>query len=378
VSADGPGDTVLALLVCLALVAAAGALAPAPVTTPVPGGSVGAGLDNLLLPVAVVLTVRTALGAGIDRRRALRTACLLLVVGMCLNAVVACVSVATDLSPLLSHWWSNAPVVDLTADTVAGRASTLGRFSGIFNQPAEAGTMFAMALLAAGYLGRRSPVAASAAAALLTVGGVLTVSKIFLLVGLPVALWQVLGQATLRRLVPVTASVGLVLVANRAFGAEWSGQTYLTRLLDPGGDVVGQYTAGRIGDGSSLYRTVSVVLHDSPWFGFGAGGLATAYDNAWVEALCMAGLVGAALYTAVLVVLGVAWARRRAGMDAAAARLAGGLVLVLAGASVGVPALTANRTATVAWLLLTLLLFGLPTAGRAPSRGPTLQAVGHA
>jgi hypothetical protein len=188
----------------------------------------------------------------------------------------------------------------------------------------------------------------------------------------------VLRQATLRRLVPLGATVGVVLVADRAFGAQWSGQSYLTRLLDPGGDVVGQYTAGRIGDGSSLYRTVAVVLHDSPWFGLGAGGLATAYDNAWVEALCMAGLVGAALYTAVLVALAVAWLRRRAGMDAAAARLAGGLVLVLAGASVGVPALTANRTASVAWLLLTLLLFGVPTAGRAPSRGPTLQAAGRA
>jgi len=101
---------------------------------------------------------------------------------------------------------------------------------------------------------------------------------------------------------------------------------------------------------NAALAAVNAVVQSSPWFGFGAQGLAVPYDNGWVEAFVVAGACGALLYTAVLGLLVVAWWRRRS-------RFAGGLVLVVIGASMGLPALTANRVATLAWVLLTLLLF---------------------
>jgi hypothetical protein len=120
--------------------------------------------------------------------------------------------------------------------------------------------------------------------------------------------------------------------------------------------VIDQYTGGRLGDTSTLAYVVQSVLAVSPIFGFGAGGLLVAYDNAWVEELVMNGVLGAVLYSMLLVTLVIGWLRARAHLGSAAARLAGGLVAVAIGASWGLPALTANRCATIAWLLLSLLL----------------------
>ena len=78
-----------------------------------------------------------------------------------------------------------------------------------------------------------------------------------------------------------------------------------------------------------------------------------AYDNGWVEALVVGGLAGAAIYSLVLGYLLAAWRRSP---DGPATDLLGGLALLLLGASVGLPALTANRVATIAWILIVLLL----------------------
>jgi hypothetical protein len=166
------------------------------------------------------------------------------------------------------------------------------------------------------------------------------------------------------------SALGAAAVAGGLF-TSWIGTGFLTRLLHPGGDgSVGLYTAGRLGANSTLRATAEAILGSSPVFGFGAGGLSVAYDNGWIEALAVAGLFGTLLYTAVIATLAAAWWRTRGTLPAAHSRLAGGIILVLAAASMGVPALTANRVATVAWVLITLLLFVPRTATPITSAHP--------
>lgn len=352
--------TLLALQVGLA---AFGAWSPPSGLPAFVRGDLTAGVDNLLLPLAVIALAWMAAGSGRHVHRVLEAAAATLVVLACGNAVLATASIGGDLVGFLGAFWSDGPA----SGSVAARAAELGRYSGIFNQPAEAGQMYSMALLAALWLFRVRPARLAVAAVVITVGGILTVSKIFLLVGLPVAAWQILAVSTgrQRRL----AATAAVLAAG--FGAArlgwlptWAGTDYLLRLVD-GGDrgAVDLYTAGRLGGQSTLRSVAESVLASSPWFGFGASGLTVAYDNGWVEALVVAGLFGAATYTAVLAVLAAAWWRRRTVVDKAWSRFSGGLVLVLVGASMGLPALTANRVATVSWLLVTLLLLCPPPDG---------------
>ncbi|GIH14814.1 hypothetical protein [Rugosimonospora africana] len=381
---------VFGLLTAETLVAVFGALVPVPELTGFGRASTLAGLDNLALPLAVLITLWTLLDMGADRKRLLAIVCRVVIWAMCLNAVLAYVSQAHDLTPMLSRFWDNTVVENTVTDTVAGRASQLGRYTGIFNQPAEAGEMYSIALLAAIYRYRSNLLRFAGASLLITVGGLLTVSKVFLLVGLPIAVWQVLRQShgRGRRVVLLAAAVIAVAgLAQSGVGPQWIGGDFLAQLLRPGtnGDMLHLYTGGRLGDSSSLQTIVAAVLHDSPWFGFGAGGLAVPYDDAWVEALCVAGLCGAILYTMLLAVLALSWYRRRLPPDPGQSRLAqsqltqsrvaqpqlaqsrlaqsrlgGGIVLLVIGASVGLPALTANRAATIAWLMIGLVLLAPP------------------
>ena len=352
--------TALALAVLLlfqVLLILVGAVAP---TSGVPAfgpGNVMAGLDNAVLPLAALAAVHMFVDIR-DARPLLRKVCRMIVCVACANALLAVWSIDHDLSPLLATFWDN----DATRQSVSERAVQLGRYSGIFNQPAEAGEFYGLALIAAVYRYRDEAWKLATTCALVTVGGLLTVSKVFILVGLPVGAWQLLRTCRRRPAqVATLAAVVMAIAVSSAAGLvpRWKGSEYLLRLLRPSdsdGGYLDLYTAGRFGDHSTLQAVVSELLGSSPWFGFGAGGVAVAYDNGWVEALAVGGLVGAATYTAILAVLAIAWTMRRAHEnDAWLSRFQGGLVLIMIGASVGLPALTANRVATIVWILVGLL-----------------------
>jgi hypothetical protein len=326
-------------------------------------GSALAGLDNLVLPIAVAFVVSSMVAAGADRDALTRIVCTITVWVMTINAG-------------LEVWATggNGPDLDAfhglgTLESVSDRAEQLGRYSGIFNQPAEAGLLYSVALVAAVYLYRQRAVLLALTATAVTIGGVLTISKTFLFVGFPIGVWHVLRSAggRVRRYAAVVA-LALAAWAGAKSGLTpvWKGGAFLLELM-PGRNqgAVDQYTAGRLGETSTLSFVIDAVMQSSPITGFGAGGLLVAYDNAWVEALVVNGLIGAALYTAMLCALAYCWVHTRPLMDAAQTRLAGGLIIIVVGASVGVPALSVNRCATILWLLLSLLLL----TAEAPDRG---------
>jgi hypothetical protein len=342
------------LMASLAVIAILGSVDRAPNLTGFVSGGLIAGLDNVLLPVATIGAVWLATTRCSDLDQPLLVACRIVVWAAVVNTAAATMSITMDLTPVLTRFWENG-----SAQAVAERAAQLGRFTGIFNQPAEAGLFYGVALMVALFLYREHNVRLAFVTPVIVAGGVLTVSKVFLLVGLPIGLVLLLRnrERRRRRLIGVGAAVSVgSLVAVIWSGTHWVGGTYLARLFVPpagGGSTVDLYTAGRLGDDSTLRALVESVLDTAPWFGVGVQGLAVAYDNGWVEALVVGGLAGAVIYSLVLGYLLVAWRRTPGGPTT---DLLGGLALLLLGASVGLPALTANRVATIAWILIVLLL----------------------
>jgi hypothetical protein len=350
---------IFVLLVVELLVALLGTVLPVTNRSSFGPGRTLAGLDNLLLPIAALVVGLMLVGLAADTTRLIRIVCRILVVAMAINAVIAYFSSIYDLTGLLSPFWAPPD----SRMTVATLSAQTGRFSGVLNQPAEAGTLYGVGVLAAIHLYRGQMLKMGVSMLLLTIGGVLTVSKVFLLVGFPIAVWQAIRASGLRlrglTVLFLLTAVAAAVAVRFELVSSWVGGAMFSRLLHPSGGAAGAvdvYTAGRLGSSSTLQPVAEAVLKSSPWYGFGAGGLATPYDNGWVEALVVAGVAGAIIYTAVLVTLAVTWARRRRSVDRAQSAFAGGLVLILIGASVGLPALTANRVATVAWLLICLLL----------------------
>jgi hypothetical protein len=350
---SGPALLIGALLVCKAAVAALAPAGTAAELTNVPAGSFAAGLDNVLLPLAVLIIGCLLTSGGADVLSLVRVLGNVLVISLCVNTVLAYLSLTQDPPPFLSIFWSQ----NSEQGSVALRAATTGRFSGIINQPAEAGVLYGIGLLTAIYLYRNHLLRFLAATVMLTIGGLLTASKIFLLLSLPVALWLVWQSGGIRARICASlaglSTLAIIVIQARVADTPIGG--YLPSQANDG--LLNYYTAGRFGTGSTLWHgVVSPVLKTSPWFGLGAGGVALPYDNGWIEALVVAGLVGVAVYTAVLVTLVVCWLRQRQHTDPATSRLGGGVLLIVIGGSLGLPVLTANRVATVVWLLIGLLL----------------------
>lgn len=339
-----------------------------------PPGQVFAGIDNLALPIAVlVLSQALVIRPGI-RVVLLNRVCGIVVLAMVINTLLAFASGQVNLTNYLSKFWDSG-TADASTDSVAGRAAQLGRLTGIINQPSEAGVMYAVALFAAIYLYRDRARRLALVSVILTVGGILTVSKLFILVAVPIAAVQIvrLRGGRGRRLV----AFGTVLIV--AAGAsqagwlpKWTGSEYLNRLASPTGGFVRFYSAGRFGSDSSFGAVARAVWNTSPVAGVGAGGLATAYDNAWIEGLVYAGIFGIVGYTLALLIPSVAWRRRRGTGVPGESTLAGSIAVVVIVGSLGLPVLTGNRVATVVWLIFGLTVLGrsTPESDRVPVARP--------
>jgi hypothetical protein len=354
------GWAVMALMATQILIAIAGYVFP-PSRNPQRGpGDPISGLDNVILPLAVIVLVLVLWGRPEQRPMFLKAVCLTVTVAACGNACLAYLSMVTDLSSVLSLFWSSDAS---TANITAYELVQTERYSGIFNQPAEGGEFYSIALLAAIYRLREKPWTMIAAAIVITIGGLLTVSKVFLFIGIPLGLWHMFAVPGRRpgryATLAVIAFAGLCISA-AGYGLDYFGLNLPMQFFGPGEKNLDLFTAGRIGGQSTVTTGWDSILRFSPLAGYGAAGLAIPYDNGWLEAMAIGGILGTIAYSLIFVALFLVWVHRRKSLGRAQSMLAGGLLLIAVGTSLGLPGTTANRVATVFWVLITLLLLARP------------------
>jgi hypothetical protein len=330
------------------------------------------GLAALLLPLALMM-LAWSWSAHVPPARLALLAARIIVTGMCLNTSISVAQAATrnpQIIGILPRFW-DAPGSN---GSVALNAAANWRYTGIFNQPAEAGMAYALALCCLIYLAQIRGVRAGTTAAailVLAAGGVLTGSKVFLIGAAPVTLLMTMRdhRSRARILASGACAVGaLWLAAVGGAARAWAGDAEVSRLLNPS---VALWSAGRYGTGATLGPVVADVLRSSPWYGFGAGGLAAAYDSLWVEVLIYAGVTGLILTALTLAVLAARCLYLRGHLDDLERRLACAALAVAVGASLGIPSLTVNRASVLLWLTLGPLLTTVARPGR-PTAGGTM------
>lgn len=334
-----------------------------PVQTTFEAGELLPGLDNLVLPLATVAITAIWSSGGDERRReALDLASSVLCYGLCLNTVVTIASIYIEF-PWLELFWSST-----NEESVATRAAQLGRVSGIFNQPAESGMAYSIGLALAMWRwswrqnrSRKLLIVAT----LLVVGGMLSVSKIFLLGGLPVfAVLLFAEQRGRGRRLIIGVPVSLTLIGGLTSGViPWSGSDRLREFFEggrPNQSALTYFSAGRYGARSTLEVVARITLDEAPWFGYGAQGIDVAYDSSWVEMLVIGGLVALICFLVLVFLLALgAWTMNRQTFPLER-RLSLALIAIFALSSFGAPAATANRSATLLWLVLGLSLIHCP------------------
>jgi hypothetical protein len=366
-----PMSLVLALwglIICVSLI---GLAAPPVNTTGYDHGvRLLASADNLCLPAAAMV-LAVILGSLGDRAALLRTVVTVVIAAMTLNTVLALVSMRTDITGFLQPFWTNEQSV---ADRSPNPAMTMGRLTGIFVMPAEAGAMYGIALLGAVWLLRRRPARLAFVAFALLLGGVLTVSKTFLLGALPLAVLGLLGAREGRAARWTAIGIGLVVFAalvDAGLLATWRGVEGLQSMADPQGGALTYYTAGRLGHDSDFDQIIGRVVATSPVYGMGVAGLRVAYDGELVELTVIGGLLAVGLFLGMVAVLVRSWwGHRHRSPDAP---FHGAVVLFTLGASFGIPLFTSDRVGSVLWLVLGLSVLAGP-APDAPAPEPATAA----
>lgn len=320
-----------------------------------------AGLDAFLIPASVLVVVAGLLGsrARVDSEVFDRAAGAT-VLFACVGAVLAGVGLVWDIRPLIDLFEPGF----VEGETVGRRAAALGRYTSIFGAPSQAGLCYSLALLMTIYLferGRVGAVVGGVAATIIAMGGVLSVSKAFLIGGVVSAvafmafrmmrrrsLGHVLRICGVGAVVTGTAVIGAVVIAN-----EWGGVSYLMRLVEvPGSmeEMVGLYTGGRY-TGSGHLQNFAIVADNALVSGFGlAPHQFQALDSLWLEIFAKAGIVGVSLL--VIVFITMYWMVVSARKGDLITHTVTILIIFGTVAGFGTPTLTRDRFAPAFWAIV--------------------------
>jgi hypothetical protein len=338
-------------------------LLPSRMISPREPGNLLGGYDNIILP-AVVLTLVLATIPAAEAGQMFARVCKIVAVAMSVNGFLAVIATRTDLSLVLRPFWGSATAEGTTAEL----AAQLGRYGGIFNQPAEAGVLYGIAGIAAIYAWKTRPALLAMLLTLICLGGLISVSKIFILGGLPFVAFYWMWSQRRGRKVGLLFGIGLLGLGVLQSGLfqQWTGFNYLARLINPQGDggALAFYTAGRLAQDSAFTNLVDAALKYSPIVGVGPGGWKTAYDGAIPETLVVAGVVGLLGYATVLLAI---FTLKGGSRDLRMFTILFGIIV--AGACMGFSPLTANRDSAIIWLMIGLLALATKHARSTPSDG---------
>lgn len=332
-----------------------------------------AALENFTQPVALIIVISSVV-TRLDRAgrlNLLRVAGIATIVMLCINSFISILTIYYDTWPFLQYFVV-ADDTGLKTGTLLGLATTMGRFTGVFNQPAENGLAYSIGLLVWVYIATTSKRISSIAwvsLILLIIGGSLSVSKLFILGGFPLSMlyWFLPALCRLRirksTLIGgmIWSLVGVAIVS--LFVGSWSGLDYLLRIFDLDNinkqGIITLFTAGRFGaDETGVKSLFAETWSDSPVMGFGVPmSYLRALDNAYIEYFFYGGIVGLVFYIAILaVILWVAFRGLRT--NPKLGRLLMALWILIIGAGIGAPVLTINRS-SIFLLVILVITFGV-------------------
>ena len=270
---------------------------------------------------------------------------------------------------ILSIFFGTLPIIDFfVANTnkglsVSEMAAQSGRFSGIFDQPSEAGLSYSLGILLWLYLFSNKKKIKSYDFFLLLmlfIGGIGTISKIFLIGGSVLFLMYLIYLKGISKFFSFRAIFlgGLIsLLLYQFLQFFWiDGLEFLLRLffLSPDTDLVYLYSAGRFG-GSPTYlkNIIDEIWRISPIYGEGFA-YELILDNAYAEFFVQGGIIGLAGYILILVSIlkTCIWSYRYNKRESILLLF---ILLLIIGGGLGTPVLTVNRFSTFCWVFIFMI-----------------------
>jgi len=323
-----------------------------------------AGFENYFQPLAIIFIMAfllCALGKQ-DIKGHIVGVSYLAIILLALNSVWNLTGMIVDLMPVNIYFWAGRGA-DIS--TVAQRASILGRYTGIFNQPIEAGLMYSLGLLLWAYIvSSKDKIRARDALLLilLIINGLLSVSKVFLFGGLPLFIAYIIHESIhknsfIKHLKSLIIIVPTVYLLNILLSNYWRGYDYLMRFfIESNGDNLATGLLGtRYSSETTVMRNFEQTWAESPFYGFGFGAHGP-FDNGYLEFFMQGGVLALLLSCLLFVVLLYYAVQYRSKESRLEAKTLIWLQLLVIGASLGGSTITANRFSVLFWVLVCLFV----------------------
>jgi hypothetical protein len=273
----------------------------------------------------------------------------------------ALVAAFTVLS-LVSSYAQSILVFWVQADegSVWQSAFDIGRYTGIFNQPIEAGIFYSLCLISAVHAyryGKMNRIALLVATALIVFGGSASLSKNFIVLGAACAVGYAFFNRLISRSLLVILSIPIIAAA--PIGLQRLNINYITSLSDLYSEqgLFGALSAGRFGSvGGSVSILFESLIESGDWV-MGRGlGSHLPLDSGYLEFFYQGGILSLAGYVLAIGVLSLQGWRNRAHRD-------GQFLIVLMVyiwlSSAGGPTITASRTGIVLLILICACLVSI-------------------
>ena len=232
-----------------------------------------------------------------------------------------------------------------------------GRISGIFTQLFEAGYAYSLALISWTYLTDRGTIKYKYLfLVLILLGGMLTYSKVFLVLGL-ISFIFLLNKNQIKQVLILSVSLIFLLymIANYSDHSV-SNNVYIDRLFDVNdfafSEIIQIFTSGRLSADSTIISTMSEVLSNAPIFGYGYG-YTGGSDFALLEVVILGGICGLLAYFYLFFLFFYNTFKVN---DRVILKYYLILFVITALTSIAAPTITANRISVIFWILTTILV----------------------
>lgn len=321
-----------------------------------------ANADNFAIPIAIIFVMSAFIRNYSEQnaQRMLVKVCNLLAIILAINGLMTIIQVITGASFFFKPFMATAD--PLTGLTVWDRSLNMGRYIGVFSTPFEAGITYSMGIfgwLHTAKLRRRNSIFQQVLLMLIIVGGILTVSKAFLL-GLLIFIVYLFTDYKRAKtiinwrlilIVPLAVSFGDMVMR------QWKGLNFFLRLflfeVTNFSDLIILFSGNRYGiaDSGTLNKFV-YIWREAPLSGLGLGD-SSVCDSAYLYNFLHGGLVALAIQFLILFILG--WNGIKSFKYCEEGKFLTVLTAYVVIANLGAPVLTKNKFATVFWVIVSLL-----------------------
>lgn len=257
------------------------------------GNSILAGTKNWLDPLIVLTIFNILLNENFKKicyENLIYKISKLMIFLLSINTLWSILTMFLDTSLINGFFWG--------ADLANGsKANTMGRFSGVFIQPIEAGIIYSIGLLLFWYLlTRKRKISFGQLISFLLIisGGIFSVSKVFIFCGIP--LFIVLATCFLNFSKTFKISIFIILsyiILSFYLNMYWDGFDYFLRFFDNTGNnsIIDLLTAGRFnGENSQQFMLISNFTSGELIFGRGFGADIT-YDSLIFYLISVGGII---------------------------------------------------------------------------------------